>query len=120
MTTIVILPESGSPEATTYRAVAGGRESLGKTAGEALDALTPQLTEDEKGTLVIVQHWSGDDFFTVQQQRRLAELMTQWRKARDEGRELSSDEQTELESLIEAETKGSGQRAEAALQELNS
>jgi hypothetical protein len=42
MTTITILPEDKS-----FRAVAGERESIGRTAGEALDALTAQLDDDE-------------------------------------------------------------------------
>jgi len=51
MTTITILPE----KAGSYRALAGDKESTGRTAGEALDALTSQLADDEGGTLVIVQ-----------------------------------------------------------------
>jgi hypothetical protein len=52
VTTITITPE----RADTYRACAGDKESTGRTAGEALDALTSQLTDDETGTLVIVQN----------------------------------------------------------------
>jgi len=50
MTTITILPEKNN----SYRAVAGDRESTGRTAGEALDALTSQLEDEESGTLVIM------------------------------------------------------------------
>ena len=53
MTTITILPESINSDEITYRAIAGAIQSEGKTAGEALDALTKQLSEDESGTLVI-------------------------------------------------------------------
>lgn len=52
MTTITILPE----KADGYRAVTADKESTGRTAGEALDALTSQLTDDESGTLVIALH----------------------------------------------------------------
>ena len=120
MTTITILPESDSTHRTTYRAIAGDRESVGETAGEALDALTPQLTQDEAGTLIIVQHWRPDRFFTAQQQQRLDTLMHRWRAARDAGQELPADERAELERLIEAEMQGAAQRAEAALQDLDS
>lgn len=119
MTTITILPESDSADPTTYRAVAGDRESVGGTAGEALDALTPQLTQDETGTLIIVQHRRPDRFFTARQQQRLEELPQRWRIARDAGKELSPEEHIELENLVEAETRGAGRRAEAALQELD-
>lgn len=54
MTTITILPEKAGLEETTYRAVAGRKESVGKTAGEALDGLTSQLAAEDSGTLVIV------------------------------------------------------------------
>jgi hypothetical protein len=53
MTRITILPEEDASEETTYRAVAGRKESVGRTAGEALDALTSQLVYEESGTLVI-------------------------------------------------------------------
>lgn len=42
MTTITILPEEKN-----FRAVAGTKESVGRTIGEALDRLTEQLNEDE-------------------------------------------------------------------------
>src|SRR5947209_6956269 len=103
MTTITILPE----KADSYRALAGDKESTGRTAGEALDALTSQLAEDESGTLVIVQNHKADEFFDAVQQERLAELM-QVRQART----LSSEENQELESLIEAEIDGARLRTE--------
>ena len=56
MTTITILPEKND----SYRAVAGDKESTGRTAGEALDALTLQLEDEEGGTLVIVQNRKAD------------------------------------------------------------
>lgn len=119
MTTIAILPEKIEGNGTTYRAVAGKIQSSGKTAGEALDALTEQLSEDESSLLVIVQSFRPDQFFTAEQQQRLGELMQSWREARDEGSDLPSDEQAELESLIEVEIEAAKQRAEAALSELS-
>lgn len=47
---LTILSRSG---ATSYRAIAGNQRTEGRTAGEALDALTKQLDEDT--TLIIVQ-----------------------------------------------------------------
>lgn len=53
MTTITIVPESVEKDEISYRAIAGTAQSKGRTAGEALDALTRQLSEAETGTLVI-------------------------------------------------------------------
>ena len=109
MTTVTILPE----RADSYRAVAGDKESTGRTAGEALDALTSQLEGEKSGLLVIVQHRKADEFFNIAQQERLTELM----KLR-EAKTLSAEEERELESLIEAEIDGARRRAEAFLHEL--
>jgi hypothetical protein len=118
MTKVAILPESFEPGQVTYRAISGAQQSVGKTAGEALDALTATLPEEEKATLVIVQHQRPDEFFNAQQQARLKELMLRWRGARDGGSSLSETEQRELDSLVEAETRSAGQRSAALLKEL--
>ena len=47
MTKVAILPVPTESGAISYSAVAGDKQTKGKTAGEALDALTAQLTEDE-------------------------------------------------------------------------
>lgn len=109
MTTITILPE----RADSYRAVAGDKESTGRTAGEALDALTSQLADEEGGTLVIVQNRKADRFFSAAQQGRLAELIR-----RRESETLSPEEAGELEELVEAELDGARRRAEELLNEL--
>jgi hypothetical protein len=108
MTTITILPEEKN-----YRAVAGKKESVGRTAGEALDALTSQLDEEESGTLVIIQNRRSDKFFNASQQTRLTSLMEK-RKTQT----LSAAEETELENLVEAELNGARQRAKKLLHEL--
>jgi hypothetical protein len=46
MTTVAIVPISVNGE-KSYRAIAGDKHSVGKTAGQALDALTAQLDEIE-------------------------------------------------------------------------
>jgi hypothetical protein len=109
MTTITILPE----QPDTYRAVVGDKESTGRTAGEALDALTSQLEDNESGTLIVIQNRKPDSFFNATQQTRLNELMLH----RKDGR-LSPEEETELESLIEAELDGARRRAETLLHHL--
>jgi hypothetical protein len=114
MTTITIIPDSppGSPP-TSYRAVAGKTQAVGKTAGEALVALTSQLPQTDSGTLIVVQYRRPDEFFTAEQQKRLEELMTRWRAARDAGDALPPQEQAELDALVEAELRGAAARAAA-------
>jgi hypothetical protein len=118
MIKIAILAIPTASGAIAYRAVAGDRQSEGSTAGEALDALMTQLSEDEKGTLIIVQSFRPDRFFTQAQQQRLAELMARWREDRDAGRSLPAFEQAELEALIEEEVRASGRRTAALLDDL--
>ncbi len=118
MTKVAILPEPAESGQVTYRAIAGRQQSTGKTAGEALDALTASLPEEETATLVIVQHQRADQFFTAEQQARLKELLTRWRAARDSGPGLPPAEQAELDALVEAEVRATGERTAALLREL--
>ncbi len=118
MTKVAILPETDEPGRVTYRAIAGKQQSVGKTAGEALDALTSTLPENATSTMVIIQHQRPDEFFGAQQQARLKELILHWRASRDSGSAFSPAEQRELDSLVEAETCAAGQRAAALLKEL--
>jgi hypothetical protein len=92
---------------------------VGRTAGEALDALTPQLDESQAGTLVVVQQLRPDRFFTLQQQQRLEQLMSHWRQARDAGQSLPSPEQAELDALVEAELRAAAERAAAMVRGLS-
>ena len=119
MTTIAILPEGVGEKGKTYRALSGNTQSSGRTAGEALDALTKQLSEDETGLLVIVLNLRPDQFFTERQQQRLSALMDRWRASRDDNAALPAAEQAELESLVEAEIEAAKQRANAVLAGLN-
>ncbi|HEX8370109.1 MAG TPA: hypothetical protein VF604_16295 [Pyrinomonadaceae bacterium] len=108
MTKITILPEDKN-----YRAIAGQKESIGRTAGEALDGLTAQLSQDESGTLIVIQNQRSDKFFNSWQQMRLTELMEKRRN-----QSLSVKEETELENLVETELDGARQRSEELLSEL--
>src|SRR5207249_10835972 len=88
MTAVAILREEAPPGGEpTYRAVAhtGKAQSVGKTPGEALDALTAQLGDEESGTLVVVQQMRPDRFFDEVQIRRLDELMERRRLAQSAG-----------------------------------
>ena len=118
MTAITILPEKLGTVETRYRALAGERESVGRSVGEALDALTLQLRDDETGMLVVIQNLRPDAFFTAAQHQRLEELMSRWRTARDNGRSLGEEEQAELQSLIDDELNAARLRAEATVREV--
>ena len=118
MAAVRISPVQTTEGQTIYHAVAGGKQSHGRTAGEALDALTAQLAEDEATTLVIVRTFRPGRFFDAGQQQRLAELMERWRAARDAGAALPAHEQAEREALVEEEVRASGRRSAALLDEL--
>jgi hypothetical protein len=118
MTAITILPERVGADGTTYRALAGERESVGRSAGEALDALTAQLGDDEAGMVVVIQSLRPDGFFSSAQKRRLEELMSRWRAARDCGGTLAEEEQSELQSLVDTELDAARRRAEVTVREI--
>ena len=103
MTTVAILPTVDPRGEKVYRAIAGSKQSVGKTAGQALDALTDQLDQSNFSGLLLIPGFQPDALFTADQQNRLADLMNQWRAARDRGEELPEPQQVELEDLVEAE-----------------
>jgi len=118
MNSVMIVSVPTTMGRIAYHAVAGNKRSQGKTAGEALDALTLQLPEDKRNTLVIVQNRHPDRFFSAGQQQQLAALMHQWRVARNNHTTLPKAKQAELEALVEAELEASTARAAALLEEL--
>jgi hypothetical protein len=118
MITIALVPESPRSPSATYRAVAGNKQSVGRTMGEAVDALAAQLSEARDGALIVVQRVGPDEFFTAAQQQRLHELIVRWRAARDAQTTLSSEEQAELDALVEAEVRAATQRAAALIRGL--
>ncbi len=71
MTTVAILPIVDTSGEKSYRAIAGDKQSVGKTAGQALDALTIQLDETEFSTLLVIQSFRPDTFFSAEQQERI-------------------------------------------------
>ena len=114
MTTVAIVPIPTQTGGHTYQAVAGRHMASGDTAGQALDALTAQLPDVEFDSLLVVQRFRPDHYFSEPLQQRMADLMARWRAARDAGATWSAEEQSELESLVDAELQASGQRAEDA------
>lgn len=73
--------------------------------------MTAILTTNESGTLLVLQQFRPDPFFTAEQQSRLQDLMSRWREARDRDGEMLPAEQAELEALVAAETVAAGHRA---------
>jgi hypothetical protein len=116
MTTVAILPISDASGEKSYRAIAGDKYSIGKTAGQALDALTIQLGETEFSALLVIQSFRPDSFFSAEQQEKLSELMNLWRLARDQGQELPLKQQAELDRLVEAELRAATARTAALMQ----
>ena len=116
--TVTILPVPSEEGKFSFCAVSGGKSSPGRTPGEALDAISAQLSDEQDGTLVVVQSFRPDRYFSAAQQRRLAELMGRWSLAGQQGGRLTDSEQAELEALIEMEVRAAGQRAAALADEL--
>jgi len=116
MTTVAILPISDANGEKSYRAIAGDKSSIGKTAGQALDALTAQLDELEFNAPLVIQSFRPDSFFSLEQQERLSELMHLWRLARDQGQALPPAQQAELDHLVEAELRAATARTAALMQ----
>jgi hypothetical protein len=118
MQTISIEAVASSDGERCYRAAVGTQSSTGRTAGEALDALTAQLGNQDINGFLLLQNHQPDYFFTAQQQEKLTELMSIWRVARDQGNTLSSEQQTELDTLIEAELLATANRSKAILNQI--
>jgi glucuronate isomerase len=122
MTTVAILPSTDANGQKIYRAIAGEKQSVGKTAGQALDALTIQLqleNEESSSTMLIIQSFRPDPFLSAQQQQKLAELMSLWQTAQSQGQELPQSQQAELDNLVEAELKAATARSAALAQQIN-
>ena len=115
MTKVALVEDIGDA-GPAFRAVAGGNRSMGRTAGEALDALASRLSDADADTLIIVRQLRPDRYFTAEQQGRLEELMTKWRQGRDAS--LSPGDQAELESLVDAELRAATERAAVISQNL--
>jgi hypothetical protein len=103
-----------------YRAAMGNRQSTGKTAGAALDALTVQIGSQEINGFLLLQNYQPDQFFMAKQQQRLAELMSIWRAAQDLGDTLPREQQSELDDLIEAELDATAERAKSIFAQIQS
>lgn len=119
--TIQIVQEPNGAEPPAYRAIQGHQQATGKTAGEALDSLEEKLMlqgeqgEEVEESLILVQRFKPDRYFTAPQQTRLQELMARFHAAGNTTALLSPDEQAEQEQLIDVEWNAAMTRAKALL-----
>ena len=113
MTRVAIFRESVDPGSTPYPAVAGQSQAMGRTAGEALDALTSLLPPEDASTLVVVRNMGPDQFFTAEQCRRLEELTARHRRALSGQASWSEQDAAELENLVDAELHAATERSKA-------
>ena len=110
MTAVAIIKEGTAANAQAlYRAVAqpGNTQATGRTAGEALDALTARLGASGENSLFVLQPAQPDAYFTAAQIQRLQELT---QKAQTNPAALTPEEDAERHALIRAELLASAQR----------
>ena len=122
ITAIEIVQEQRDTQQPVYRAIRGGQQAVGTTPGQALDILERMLAiqggAQEEGTLVIVQRFRPDAFFTAKQQARLEELMSRFHNLCNAGQDLSPEEKQELEELVDTEWQASIERGAAILRQV--
>ncbi len=105
MTPITIRTEPTETAQARFRAIAGHRQSVGRTMGEALDALTADWGEHIQETAIIIQRFQPDAYFTAVQYDRMQELLARRTT-------LTVEERAELEALIDAELDATVARTE--------
>ena len=104
----ISITRTDTPEQGTRfhaKAARSGQQSIGRTMGEALDALTTQLDFTPYDSLFFVAEMKPDKFFTAEQIDRLYQL-----RAKLENDTLTESENVEFTALVEAELLGSAQR----------
>lgn len=105
MTAIAIRTDQKETGERRFRAIAGNRQSLGRTMGEALDALTAEWGDNVQETVVLIQRFQPDQYFTQAQYDRMQVLFARRPT-------LTSEERTELEALIDTEVDATITRTE--------
>lgn len=105
MTAVTIHRENTRKGRPRFRAVAGESESLGRTMGEALDALTAEWGDNVRETAVLIRRFGPDAHFTQAQYDRMQSLLSRRES-------LTPGERSELESLIDAELDATIARTE--------
>src|SRR5262249_51370065 len=106
MTAVTIRTDPQNTNNDRFIARSGNLRAVGRTMGEALDALASQWTEITETVPVIIQHFGPDRFFTQAQYDKMQELRSLMET-------LSLEERNELEALIEAELDATISRLDA-------
>ncbi len=75
-----------------FRAESDKKESHGQTIGQAIDDLNEEFGNFDNKTLYILQKFQLDEFFTVEQRKRMSELTGKLRLAREKKAEFSLEE----------------------------
>jgi hypothetical protein len=105
MASISIRTEESEPGKPRFRAIAGNRQSVGRTMGEALDALTADWGDSVQETAILIQRFQPDSYFTAAQYGRMQELLAHRAS-------LTAEERAELEALIDAEIEATVARTD--------
>ena len=100
--------KSGQPR---FRATAWDRQSVGRTVGEALDALVATWADDDTTSAVLIQRFRPDDHFTASQHDRQRDLLNR-------SATLTTDERAELEGLIDLELDATISRTNCLIRRL--
>src|SRR5438270_9528996 len=106
MSFVAIRPEEKKPGEPRFRAIAGTHQSVGRTMGEALDALATHWGDEVEEAAVLIQRFRPDVYFTEAQHLRMEDLLAR-RGA------LTADERNELEALVDAELDATVARTDA-------
>jgi hypothetical protein len=111
--TVKILQDRPGDSSSRFRAVAGGVQTEGETAGAALDALTEQLGDaaGDPMLVVVARPFHPDSLFTDAEQAELQGLMNAWRSARDHNSTLAPADEARLEQLVTAELAAAARRS---------
>jgi hypothetical protein len=105
MTAIAIRADQTETGEYQFRAISGDRQRLGRTMGEALDALTAGWGDSVQETVVLIQRFQPDQYFTQAQYNRMQELLARRSS-------LTPEERSELEALIDTEVDATVARTE--------
>ena len=108
MSAVMIHSETIDESNPRFRAIAGSLQSIGRTAGEALDSLLAQEGETIESSMIVIQRFAPDAYFSQAQHDRMQELLE--RHSTPNGAESN-----ELNALIDAELDTTVIRSQAPL-----
>ncbi len=111
MTAVTIHQKANETNLPRFLAVAGSHQSAGYTPGEALDSLLTQEGTTIDSSLIFIQRYAPDLYFTQAQHDRMKELL-------ERRLSLTPVENEELDTLIDAELDATVTRTNPLLQRI--